>query len=122
MLDFWYSEKCTREIKLIICIITCAIIYYFSNIEQLNTWAVGFSLGIGVFIHVLHHLKLKLNTHNKYSNGLNIIVLSLPIIAILFLIQSIPPINKMILIVQSLGFVGLGFFIVSIYENRSKRS
>lgn len=122
MLDFWYSEKCTREIKLIICIITCAIIYYFSNIEQLNTWMVGFSLGIGIFIHVLHHLKLKLNAQNKYSNGLNIIFLSLPIIAILFLIQSIPPINKMILIVQSLGFVGLGFFIVSIYENRSKRS
>lgn len=122
MLDFWYSEKCTREIKLIICIITCAIIYYFSNIEQLTTWTVGFSLGIGIFIHILHHLKLKLNAHNKYSNGLNIIFLSLPIVAILFLIQSIPPINKMILIVQSLGFVGLGFFIVSIYENRSKRS
>ena len=33
MLDFWYSARCTREIKWGVCIVVCLCIYLASNIQ-----------------------------------------------------------------------------------------
>lgn len=121
MLNFWYSNKCTREIKLLVCMVTCAIIYYASSFSPLSTVIVGFSLVIGMMIHILRLLDLKLDENNKYTEGFKIIFFTIRIMAVLFLVQAIPETNRMVLIVQSLGFVCLGFFIVSIYDNRAKR-
>ena len=121
MLNFWYSEKCTREIKLVVCIATCAIIYFCSTIAPLQPLYVGLCLVVGVLLHVLHQAKNKLNTKNKYAQGFQILFFVLPIIVINFLIGSTPSTDKVWLIIQSLGFICLGLFVVSIYGNRAKR-
>lgn len=121
MLNFWYSNKCTREIKLLVCMVTCAIIYYASGFSPLSTVIVGFSLAVGMMMHVLRLLDLKLDKKNKYTEGFKIVSFTVRILTVLFLVQTIPETNRIVLIVQSLGFVCLGFFIVSIYENRAKR-
>ncbi|MDY6483560.1 MULTISPECIES: hypothetical protein [Acinetobacter] len=121
MLDFWYSEQCTREIKLVSCIVTCVMIYYFSTIAPLEALYVCFALAIGVLFHVLRLLDIKLNQQNKYAEGFKVIFFTIRILAVIFLVQALPETNKLSLIAQSLGFICLGFFLVTIYENRAKR-
>lgn len=36
MLEFWYSDKCTHQIKLMVCIATCVMIYLCSTVQQLS--------------------------------------------------------------------------------------
>lgn len=121
MLNLWYSEKCTREIKLVVCIVTCVIIYFCSNIAPLKPLDIGLCLVTGVLMHVIYQSKKKLSTKNKYAEGFQILFFIFPILLINFMIISTPKIDKVWLIIQSLGFICLGLFIVSIYENRAKR-
>ena len=121
MLNFWYSEKCTREIKLVICIVTCVIIYFCSTVAPLKPLNIGLCLVVGVLFHVIHQAKNKLSTKNKYAEGFQILFFILPILLINFMIISTPQTDKVWLIIQSLGFMCLGLFVVSIYENRAKR-
>ena len=51
MLEFWYSERCTRQIKLMVIIATCILIYAASTVAQLGSvnvedWDV--LLGVGM--------------------------------------------------------------------------
>lgn len=121
MLKFWYSEKCTREIKLMVCIITCIIIYFCSTIAPLKPLNIGLCLVVGILFHITYQAKNKLSPSNKYANGFQILFFVLPILLINFLIISTPKIDKIWLIIQSLGFICLGLFIVSIHANRAKR-
>ena len=50
MLDYLYSERCTREVKLIVSVVTCAVIYYCSNIEKLSTELTLLCLMLGFMI------------------------------------------------------------------------
>ena len=121
LLDFWYSERCTREVKLISTILTCVIIYYCSSVEKLNTTFTLIALTVGVGIHFLRNLHLKINAKNPYAQGFNILFSVLPIMAILLMILLLPIHNKIWTGIQALGFTALGIFIVSIYTNRSPR-
>ena len=73
MLNFWYSAHCTREVKLIMSIATCAIIYYCSSIEKLSAQLTMICLLIGVVIHLLHVLSLKIAENNPYAQGFKIL-------------------------------------------------
>ncbi|OTG64699.1 hypothetical protein [Acinetobacter silvestris] len=118
MFNFWYSKQCTRQIKLIVCILTCAIIYICSSIQQLTPLFVGISLSIGLIIHLLRKLELKISNEHLYQQGFQILF---SIISLVTLIQLLPTQNKIYLAIQCLGFSAIGLFIVSIYENRAKR-
>ena len=67
MLDFWYSARCTRQVKLIVCIMTCAMIYLCSTVQALSAVLTGFSLGLGISIHLLRQLNLKIRQDNIYK-------------------------------------------------------
>ena len=43
MLNFWYSERCSRQIKLIICIATCVMIFMAAQVQQLGAIFIGLS-------------------------------------------------------------------------------
>ena len=58
MLSFWYSERCSREIKLIICIATCVMIVIAAQVQQLGAIFIGLSLGIGITTHLLRSAHL----------------------------------------------------------------
>ena len=64
MLDFWYSARCTRQVKLIVCIMTCAMIYLCSTVQALSAVLTGFSLGLGISIHG----RVKLEVRHKPPN------------------------------------------------------
>lgn len=121
MLDFWYSECCTRGIKLGICIATCVIIYLSSNIEKLPTLFVVMSLLLGMIHHFLQQKIRCLPSDNPYAEGFSIIGFVLPIIALITLIAFLPQPHQWILAIQVIGFSALGLFIVSIYQNRAPR-
>ena len=121
MLDFWYSERCSRQIKTIVSILTCAIIYYCSTFEKISPIFTLICLLIGISIHLLRNLSLKVDATKTYKQSLKILTLVFPIIAVIIIIYLLPAQNKMFTSVQAIGFVAFGLFIVSIYENRQKR-
>ena len=41
MLNFWYSERCSRQIKLIVCIATCVMIFMAAQVQQLGAIFIG---------------------------------------------------------------------------------
>lgn len=121
LLNFWYSERYTRKVKLISTITICVIIYYCSSIEKLNTTFTLIALAIGIGIHFLRNLQLKINDKNPYAEGFNILFSVLPIMTILLMILLLPTHNKIWTSIQAIGFTALGLFIISIYTNRSPR-
>ena len=121
MLDFWYSERSTRQVKLIVSILTCVIIYFCSSVEKLEAIFVGLSLVIGALLHLLYTYRLKISDSNPYKRGFDIVSIVIPISLLILLIIQLPSQNKVFLSIQSLGFMLLGLFILSIYQNRAKR-
>ncbi|MCO8114025.1 hypothetical protein NI465_07515 [Acinetobacter lwoffii] len=125
MLEFWYSERCSRQIKLIAIIATCIFIYAASTVAQLDPVFVGVSLAIGIVVHLLHHFRLKISKSNPYANGFSALSRVIPIIALITLFGYLPEQHqqwgKFAWGLQCLGFAAIGLFIVSIYESRAKR-
>ena len=120
ILDFWYSERCTRQIKLIICISTCVVIYLSAKPAELSIWFVGFALLIGISLHLTRECILKIKSQNPNMKASQWLII-IPIIALIFLLFCLPKTNQFSLALQSIGFASLGFFIVTLYENRAPR-
>ena len=120
MLNFWYSEHCTREIKLIISVSTCVLIFLCSAQQQLEPIFAGLSIGVGVLTHLLYQLKS--TSPQKLKSYLNWIWTVLPILCLCLLIYFLPHEQRLFLAVQCLGFAAIGLFIVSIYSHREKRT
>ncbi|CAB1208572.1 hypothetical protein [Acinetobacter bouvetii] len=118
MLEFWYSDKCTRQIKLIICIATCVIIYLCSAVQQLSVLLTGISLAMGMGLHVLRALSLKISEDNPYKEGFAILTFVMPLMAFITLISALPTEHKIILAMQAIGFVAIGLFILSTFPKR----
>ena len=125
MLEFWYSERCHRQIKLVVIIATCIVIYAASTVAQLDPVLVGLSLGIEIVVHLLHHFRSKISKANPYAHGFGALSRVIPIIALITLFGYLPEQHqqwaKFALGLQCLGFAAIGLFIVSVYENRAKR-
>ncbi|WP_180032216.1 MULTISPECIES: hypothetical protein [unclassified Acinetobacter] len=125
MLEFWYSERCNRQLKLIIIIAVCIVIYIASTVAKLGPIFVGISLAIGMLIHVLREFRLKLAPENPYAEGFRALTMAIPIVAVISLIGYLPKTDEIwktvALGLQCLGFVAIGLFIVSIYNKRAKR-
>ena len=118
MLQFWYSDKCTRQIKLMVCIATCVMIYLCSTVQQLSAMFSGISLMIGMGIHLLRALSLKIAEDNAYRNGFTILFRLIPFTALITLIAALPTEHKIMLILQTIGFTAIGLFILSTFPNR----
>ena len=121
MLEFWYSERCTREIRLICSIGVCISIYFCSRIAQLAPLWVGLSLLSGMLMHILFTQSLKLATSHPYRITLRNGIYIFQLFALLSLIYLLPEPHKWVLWLQCLGFHALGLFLLSIYLNRAKR-
>ncbi|WP_173911586.1 hypothetical protein [Acinetobacter sp. Marseille-Q1618] len=122
MLDFWYSERCTRQVKLMVSIVLCIAIYYCSSIAKLSPLFVGISLAIGIILHVLKQLSLRTATQTVQFKLLKVLIMLLPVLALAIMAWSLPRQNMLYLISQCLGFIALGFILIANYENRAKRS
>lgn len=125
MLEFWYSERCTRQLKLIIIIMVCVVIYAASTVAKLGPVFVGVSLALGVLMHGLREFRLKLSASNPYANGFAALSRVIPIVLMISLFGYLPKTGDdwqiWALGIQCLGFAAIGLFIVSIYNKRAKR-
>lgn len=118
MLEFWYSDKCSRQIKLMVCIATCVMIYLCSTVQQLSAMFSGMSITIGMGIHGLRALSLKIAADNPYKKGFVILILVMPLMAFITLISVLPIQHKVILAMQAIGFSAIGLFILSTFPKR----
>lgn len=118
MLNFWYSPRCTREIKWGICIVVCICIYFSSTVQQLPTKYSVIALVLGLAIHALRHV---LQAAVKQKPILKVIFYAVLAMSITLLIYSLPQDNRLIFTIQSLGFVSLGLCLVSNHVQRAKR-
>lgn len=121
MLDFWYSERCHRQIKLFLCVAVCLMIYSTARIAELSFIFTLISVGLGALIHVLRMIKIKLLAENRYNTGLDSVFFILPLLYWLVLILSLPRLHLWALMLQAVGFMALGLFVISIYTQRAPR-
>ena len=119
MLQFWYSDKCTRQIKLLVSIATCVMIYLCSTVQQLSAMFSGISLMIGMSIHLLRALNLKIAADHPYKNGFTLLFWVIPFTAMMTLMAALPTEHKIMLILQTIGFTAIGLFILSTFPNRN---
>jgi len=120
MLDFWYSARCTRQVKLLLCIGTFILLYYCAKLQEIPRGVALFSLLLGCAVHLIYQIRLhsKLRKYLSYSTWL---YLGLGLIAV-GLIIWLPEVNKSLAAIQIIGYSLLGFFLISIYSQRSRRS
>lgn len=122
MLDFWYSERCTRQIKLMVSIVLCLVIYYCSSIVKLSPVFIGISLAVGMAVHVFAQLSLKTTMQTLQFKILKIFIVLLPVFTLAIMACYLPQQHMIYFIFQGFGFIALGFILISNYENRAKRS
>lgn len=123
MLDFWYSDRCTRQMKLIAVIAACLIITFSSQIFKLSPAFTGISLGIGLLMHVLYSVMLA-QAGTGIQKWLHF-AQKIPYLLLIILFSCLPRTGSwtemLMQILQCIGFCAIGLFLVSIYENRAKR-
>ena len=122
MLDFWYSDKCHRQLKLALCVVVCLMIYVCAKVAELSIIFSVVSLGLGVLVHVLREVKLKLLESGHYNRGFDAMFFILPLLYWLTLMVLLPTQHVWALMLQAVGFSVLGLFVISIYSNRARRS
>lgn len=120
MLKFWYSEHCTRPIKLLCCICSCLVIYFSASVAKLATLDTLYALAIGVSIHLIYLLLQWIPAVNNQRLN-KWLLFSMPVLLLGYMISHFASIHRLVLSIQALGFVALGFFMVSIYSARAKR-
>ena len=121
LLNLWYSDRCTRQIKLMVCIATCAVIFYCTEIQKLETVFAVISLALGIATHLLYQYTQKLGKDHTYVQALQWLTSIVPIAVLAIIIFMLPAINQLYTALQCIGFCALGLFLVSLYENRSPR-
>ncbi len=113
MLAYWYNAP--RHIKLIFIIVVCAAIYAANQVQPLSSTYTILSLVLGFGLHFGQYLQTKIPEHSSYKSKLQFLLGIYPLIIV------VPPQHNWIATLQALGFVLVGFFLVSIYQNRAKR-
>ena len=62
-----------------------------------------------------------ISNNKSYKSSFGLLIKIYPILIIIILMYLLPVQHKWIHLIQALGFVLVGFFLVSIYQNRAKR-
>lgn len=118
MLDFWYSARCTREIKWGVCIAVCLCIYVASTVQALPTLYSIIALIFGLAIHVVRQLLL---AYLKSKPNIKIFFHLMIVLCLALMIYSLPHQHQLILSVQVIGFVALGLCLISNHAQRAPR-
>jgi positive regulator of sigma E activity len=118
MLAYWYNAP--RHIKLIFIIVVCAAIYAANQVQPLSPTYTVLSLVLGFGLHFGQYLQTKIPEHSSYKLKLQFLLRIYPLIIVAIIMWLLPS-TQLIATIQALGFVLVGFFLVSIYQNRAKR-
>ncbi|MEQ1106516.1 hypothetical protein [Acinetobacter seifertii] len=119
MLAYWYNAP--RHIKLIFIIAVCAAIYVANQVQPLSPSYTILSLVLGFGLHFGQYLQTKIPARSSYKSNFHFLLRIYLLIIVAIVVWILPPQHNWILTIQALGFVLIGFFLVSIYQNRAKR-
>lgn len=119
MLAYWYNAP--RHIKLIFIIVVCVAVYAANQVQPLSPTYTILSLVLGCGLHFGQYLKTKISVRSSHKSNFQFLLKIYPILIIIILMYLLPVQHKWIHLIQALGFVLVGFFLVSIYQNRAKR-
>ncbi|KQG45690.1 hypothetical protein KIP84_16270 [Acinetobacter sp. BHS4] len=119
MLAYWYNAP--RHIKLIFIIVVCVAVYAANQVQPLSPIYTILSLIFGFGLHIGHDLNTKFSNNTSGKSSLGVLIKIYPILIIIILMYLLPVQHEWIHLIQALGFVLIGFFLVSIYQNRAKR-
>ena len=119
MLAYWYNAP--RHIKLIFIVAVCGAVYAANQIQPLSPIYTVLSLILGFGLQVGNYLNSKISNNKSYKSSFGLLIKIYPIFIVVILMYLLPVQDKWILAIQALGFVLVGFFLVSIYQNRAKR-
>lgn len=119
MLAYWYNAP--RHIKLIFIIAVCSAIYAANKTQPLSPSYTILSLGLGFGLHFGQYLQTKTPDRSSYKSNFQFLLRIYPFIIVALVVWMLPPQHNWIVTIQALGFVLVGFFLVSIYQNRAKR-
>lgn len=119
MLAYWYNAP--RHIKLIFIIVVCVAVYAANQVQPLSPIYTILSLILGFSLHIGHYLNTELSNNTSGKSSFRFLSSIYPIFIVVILMYLLPAQHKWILAIQALGFVLVGFFLVSIYQNRAKR-
>ncbi|WP_335974731.1 hypothetical protein [Acinetobacter calcoaceticus] len=119
MLAYWYNAP--RHIKLICIVAVCVAVYLANQVQPLPPVYTVLSLVFGLGLHFGQYLQTKIPDGNSYKSSFQFLLRIYPIFIVIILMYLLPAQHKCILVLQALGFVLVGFFLVSIYQNRAKR-
>lgn len=121
MLEYWYSERCSRQFKFFLCLLTVLAIFAASGYAKLDQSLSLIALLAGMCVHLLREFKQKFLKQNWANSPIAQRLPYLPILLMLLLITQLPSLHRLALSIQLLGFSGLGFYLVSIYNYRAPR-
>lgn len=119
MLAYWYNAP--RHIKLIFIIVVCVAVYAANQVQPLSPIYTILSLIFGFGLHIGHYSNTKFSNNTSGKSSLGVLIKIYPILIIIILMYLLPVQHEWIHLIQALGFVLVGFFLVSIYQNRAKR-
>lgn len=119
MLAYWYNAP--RHIKLIFIIAVCAAIYAANQVQPLSPSYTILSLVLGFGLHFGQYLQTKIPARSSYKSNFQFLLRIYPLIIVAIVVWILSPQHNWILTIQALGFALVGFFLVSIYQNRAKR-
>ncbi|MEB3794739.1 MULTISPECIES: hypothetical protein [Acinetobacter] len=107
--------------KLIFIIVVCAAIYAANQVQPLSSTYTVLSLVLGFGLHFGQYLQTKIPARSSYKSKFQFLLRIYPFIIVALVVWILPPQHNWIVTIQALGFVLVGFFLVSIYQNRAKR-
>lgn len=119
MLAYWYNAP--RHVKLIFIIVVCVAIYAANQAQPLSPIYTILSLVLGFGLHFIEYLKTKISDRSSHKFNFQFLVKIYPLIIVAIVMWVLPPQHNWIATIQALGFVLVGLFLVSIYQNRAKR-
>ena len=117
MFNFWYSEKCTRQIKLIICIATCVLVLIAAEFSKLSLVLTIICIVCGISLHLIRTLSERIQPDHPYYRGFQILFFTTQILIFFGLLDTLEYQNLKELIAlatQVIGFVAIGLFVISI--------
>ena len=117
MFNFWYSEKCTRQIKLMICIATCVLVLIAAEFSKLSLVLTIICIVCGISLHLIRTLSERIQPSHPYYRGFQILFFTIQILIFFGLLDTLEYQNLKELIAlatQVIGFVAIGLFVISI--------
>lgn len=118
MIKFSFSKYWTRQTQLITCIGTCALLYFMSTFAALSSIFVLLSVFLGMGMYAMQLLIKRIPEQHQFRKVVGILFWVLPIGLVGILQTYLDQTHKLVLMLQVIGFIVLGWLLVSLRRRK----